>query len=112
MTVRAERSASYALARYQLVEPPAPTKGAYRAQITLFDAHPAPLAWLTFWEEADFNPEQHWNREADLERCPKCYPQYELHFRVKELPEMLEKLKRLGGNAKLTFRSDRWSIEE
>lgn len=107
----AGRHASYAIRSFQL-EQPQPAEPGHRAKLILSDEHPSPVAWLFFWDERTFDPEKHWNREADLERCPKCHPQYELHFPSKALPAMMEKLRRAGGKAKLTFRSDRWDIEE
>ncbi|MFZ4763519.1 MAG: hypothetical protein ACOYMN_01095 [Roseimicrobium sp.] len=106
------RRASYRLVSYEVVETPKPSKGSYQARIVLSDGHPSPVAWLSFWDEADFNPEEHWNREADLERCPKCHPQYELHFQMKELPAILKTLQRLGGKAKLSYQNDHWKIDE
>lgn len=107
----AGRQATYAIRSFHL-EQPQPAEPGHRAKLILLDEHPSPVAWLFFWDERTFDPEKHWNREADLERCPKCHPQYELHFPIKDLPAMMEKLRRLGGKAKLTFRSDRWDIEE
>lgn len=107
----AARHASYAIRSFQL-EQPQPAESGHRAKLILSDEHPCPVAWLFFWDERTFDPEKHWNREADTERCPKCHPQYELHFPIKALPAMMEKLRRAGTKARLTFQDERWSIEE
>lgn len=105
-----QRTASYVIRGHQLEEKSG--NDGERAMLILKDEHPSPVAHLHFWSGKAFDPkEKHWNRQVDLERCPVCHPQYDLHFSIQNLEPILQHLRQSNATVRLTCREDDWVIE-
>lgn len=103
------RTASYVIRRHRLEQNH--LESGLRAKLVLSDENSAPLAHVLFWDDGRLDPEKHWNREPDLERCPKCHPQYDLHFPSRALEPVLRHLRSVTGTVRLTHCNDDWAIE-